>query len=122
MLKEGESKYIGGVTITEEDRQFEKKINKESFTVRIPTNSERFVIANAISTAIQGAPVESIAPTEYEFIRMILTLCRVVKSGPSWWSSADQCPDTDLLNTLWRFYLEAHDSFASRLKRKANIK
>ena len=122
MLKDNEVKYKGGVTITEEDRQFVTTIDSDKFTIQIPTQFEKTVITNAVSRLIGGVNIESIELREYERIKMVATLCKVVKFAPDWWTSADECPDEDLLWKLWRFYLEANDSFALRLKTKSNTK
>jgi len=111
-----------GINITEEQRQFTKVIDGDSFTVKVSNSNERAIIALAISQAIGGQPITSVDPTEYENIKRVVTLCNVVVKGPDWWTNAADCPSSQLITELWRFSLESNEEFDSRLRELVKTK
>ena len=113
-----------GIAITDDDRQFVKDFGKElgNYAINIPLPFQKSQIFAACSRAIGGADVKSLPPTDYEYIRMIITLNTVIIDSPPWWNGADNCPDDDFLFELWRWYLDCEKEFAARLKRKTQGK
>jgi hypothetical protein len=114
---------FGKLTITESDREFSKKFGKddELFTIRIPLPIEKIQINNSISRAIGGQPINSFDPTDYEFIKLIVTLNRVLVKTPEWWKGADLCLEADLLWKLYNFYLESEVTFSENLKKNNEL-
>jgi len=111
-----EKETFKGISITDKDRQFEKTIDGERYLFQIMNHGERAIIAGAISKSINGAPIHSIEPIEYEHIKIIITLNRVIKEGPKDWIDAEHCPSDELLYKIWGGYLDSIDDFESRLK------
>ena len=110
-----------GLDVTEQDREFTKDFGKRgSFTLRIPLPQENVDIINMTSRILNGAPLNSIQASDYEYARMLVTLNYVIQSHPNWWSSADECPDEDfLVSKLWRFYLDSEKKFKDMLKKNS---
>jgi len=110
------------VVITQEQREFSTTIEGDKFTLRIPLPFEKVHISSKISRAIGGSNLESIPASDYEYTRKIVTLNHVIVLNPDWWKGADQCPDEELLEQLWRFFGECEKKFSDSLKRLAGTK
>jgi len=113
-----------GIAITDEDRTFTKDFGKDlgSFSLMIPLPYEKSHIFSATSRAINGADVKSLPSSDYEYIRMVVTMNSVITNSPSWWDGADKCPDDDFIIQLWRWYLDCEKEFATRVKSKTKGK
>lgn len=113
-----------GIVISIDDRTFSKDFGKDfgKFSIKIPLPFEKSAIISSTSRALGGLSVDSMPKSDYEYIRMIITLNSVITDKPSWWEGADKCPDDDFLSQLWRWYIDCEIDFARRLQSKSTGK
>lgn len=107
---------IGSFAITDNHRQETKAFRGSNFTVQVPLPGERATILAMISR-FMGSDINTYTQTDYEYIRMLITLNNVVVESPDWWTNALDCIDEELLYDLWDFYLEKEKSFKQFLKK-----
>jgi hypothetical protein len=115
-------KISNGISITTDDRRFGQKFNGEDFEVEMPLPSQKAYIISQIARVGGGFSREVLGEAQYGYITMCVTLQNQIVKHPDWWKGTDNCADENLLEEIWRFYLESEKNFDSRLKRKLKEK
>lgn len=105
------------------------KTKRGDFTVAFPLPRDLREIALATARSLDGVPESSFNEAQLSNIRAYATLDHLVIDGPKWWEdleSAEDCPDDELILTLYRgylrFYQATQKSFArSKFGRAAEV-
>lgn len=93
------------------------------FTIRLPNPFQKTKIIAATTRALEGFGKEAVGEDQYEYVRMLVTLNSIIQEPfPSGWTSADACPDEELLYSIWGWCLDCEKKFATELKRVAKGK
>ena len=111
-----EEKLWKGLSV-EPLRKFEKSFEGYgSFELKAPNGFEKTRIITETARALDGYGKSSVAEADHEYVRMLVTLNKILTKTPDYWDGAENCPDEDLLIQLWRWSLDCEDEFASKLK------
>jgi hypothetical protein len=105
------------LVVTEKDREFSIVINNDTFTVRMPLPGQKATIIAQISRAMGGLNINSFPEDDYEYIKMLVTLNNCIIDSPKWWTGAENCASNDLLNQLWKHFLDSEIKFQEFLKK-----
>jgi len=101
----------------EKDRQKDEKVNTETFKIKALFDKERLEIARRCAISRNGLPENSFSQTDrYRFTR-IATVDVGLVEYPKWWTNAEDCPDSNVLQELYDKIEKFTEDFQEKLKK-----
>jgi len=85
-----------------------KRTRRGEFKIAFPLPSDLRQIDILVAERLDGKPISSFSESSISNIRAYATLDVIIVSAPKWWEkldSSEQCPDDDLVRSLYRSYL-----------------
>lgn len=108
---------IRNMLFLEDDRQKELKKENDIFIIKALFPKEKGNIARAISFMQNGLPANSFTDIDRFIFERQATIDEAIVKSPEWWGGADNCPDEDLLNTLFDDIITWTNNFQENLKK-----
>ena len=112
-----EGQKDSNLAITEKEREFPITIGNDCFTIQIPLPGDRATIIARIARALGGMDIKSYPPDDYEYVRMLITLNNTIVDSPKWWKGVETCASHELLQELWKHFLDSEIKFQEFLKK-----
>lgn len=108
---------IRNMLFLEKDREKEVKINNENFKIKALFEKDYLEISRRVAISRNGLPENNFSQADrYRFSR-IATIDVALIDHPDWWTSAENCPESETLEKLM-IEIENHSlEFQQKLKK-----
>lgn len=109
---------IGRQVLSQQDLEIEVQYKDEIFTLAYPTPLVKTAIEAEIARRLGGYPRESYSPEHIQMVEATTYVHNLVilDKSPKWFTSAWNCVDDDLVQTLFAGYLRFRSQFQERLR------
>lgn len=108
---------VRDLLILEEDRKKSIKIGEDKFIIKAPFPREQQEIARRLAMDYNGLPVTSFSLDDRYLFTQLATLDVLIVEAPSWWTTAENCPDAALRDALYDEIQKWSDEFQTQLKK-----
>ena len=108
---------VRNMLFLEKDRQKDEKIGSDTFKIKALFEKDRMEISRRTAMAMNGMADDSFGINDrYRFMR-ISTIDIALEDHPDWWENAEDCADTELLETLFQKIDKHSEDFQKKLKK-----
>jgi len=96
------------------------KTKRGTFVIRLPLPRDLREIEVNVARMLDGMPEASFSNEQVSSFRAYATLENVIVEAPEWWNkldSSEDCPDDNLIVTLYRRYVRFYKSIQDSIDR-----